>query len=227
MEALPGEKYSSGKLLQKKKKAEDIKYRSNFIHNLTVKLLGALGTRKNEIEAIWEKNLVPDELLKDINTIFEQAFSTTDRVFEHKSKGAPPSLRTAKKLLKHIKVFEKSINEKHDLSPDCTQWATELCLDLKHYVQQINMAYGVVKSKDNVLRPQGRRTNFLAKDAFWIFVKEHQLKNGPSTYPKPQVAQKALQKMGHKVTTRTLGNWKSQIENGTFSHLVQSKNGNI
>ncbi len=228
LESLPGKKYRSGKVVQTKAKGQDIKYRSNFIHNLTVQLLSALWTRKIEIESIWEKNLVPVELLKDINTVFEQAFSATDHVFEHKSIGAPPSLQTAKKLLKHVEVFEQCIYEKHDLSTDCAQWATELCLDMKHYVQQINMAYGVVNTNvERVLRPQGRPTNFLAKDTFWNLVKEHQLENGPLSYPKPKVAREALQKMGYKVTTRTISNWVVQIKGGSFLHLGQSKNGNI
>ena len=224
LETLPKKTYIDGKEVEE---TADNYTRIGQAKELLIQLHLALSDRAKEIEALWERGLVPRGFLGEITLIFEQADKAIRSTVEQETVGVPPTLSDARALLLNVNDFEKSVQARNDLSPDCRKWVQELRVDLLHYVRQIEMTYGVVnKAEDGYLRPPNRPINLKTKQAYLKLVQEHQSANGANTFPKPGIARTALAKQGVKVTTRTLGTWRQKLQREILSYPTKKKTGN-
>ena len=224
LETLPKRTYIEGKEVEEN---ADNYTRIGQVKKFLLQLHQALSERAKEIESLWERGLVPQDFLGEINLIFEQADKAIRSTDERETVGVAPSLSDARALLLNVNDFEKSFEARKDLSHDCLDWFKELRADLLHYVHQIEMTYAVVnKGEDGYLRPPNRPANLKGKQAYWKLVQEHQSANGENTFPKPGIARTALAKQGIAVTTRTLRTWRQELQRETLSYPAKKKTGN-
>ncbi len=222
LESLPRKIYIDGKELVEQ--ISDDEDRRFFITNSVFQLNSELSVRGDELVFLRGKLFAPDEFLNAANLILAQVNETQNAILGQKSVGAPPSLSKARSLLGLIEAFEKLANQQVGLAPEYQAWAEELCGDIYHFVQQIEMTYGIVNTDANGRpKPPNRPTDLVGKKCYWELVEEHRASNGEGTFPKPKFAHEKLAAQGIKVTTKTIGNWRRQIEEGTFYHFVQSK----
>lgn len=225
LESLPKKIYVNGQFVEDKN--ADGYTRGGQVEKLLFQLDMALADRTKEIEELWYARLAPKEFLDMITLVFEQANEAITSTVEHKTTGAPPTLSDARALLKVAHSFKKAVNATNDLSHEFLSWVDELMQDLEHYVLQIEMTYRVVnRGKDGHFRFPNRPANSDGKQAYWNMVQAHQLAHGQNTFPKPKIAREALAKIGIRVTSRTLRNWRSELEKGTLFYLSKEKSGN-
>ena len=192
-----------------------------FIHQLN----NALIQRATEEEQFWNSGVMGDALAKQVKDLHKKVIQALDETLNHKSAGAPPTLKNAKALLPHVEAFEIKCSKL--IRADCFdqfRMATclhDLCDDIKHYVTQITIVYGIVSVVDERPLMSNRPTHLEAKKLFGQIVRNHQSKFGLNTFPKPRVAQAALSAKGHTIPKRTLNFWKTQLANKTFEHFMQ------
>ncbi len=220
--SLPRKIYIDGKeLIEQISDDED---RSTFVHKFILQLTSELSARDDELESLQGKSSAPEEFLDAAKLILAQADEVTNAMLGQKSVGAPPSLSDARSLLGFIETFDKLANQQVELPSEYQAWAEELCGDIYHFVHQIEMTYGIVNTdKNGMPKPPNRPTDLAGKKCYWELVEEHRASNGEGTFPKLKFAHEKLAAQGIKVTTKTIGNWRGQIQEGTFFHFVQSK----
>ena len=222
LESLPKQVYVNGQAVEDKN-AEGYTRRGQ-VEKLLFQLHMALTGRAKEIEELWDASLVSKELLDGITLVFKQADEAIMSTIEHKTVGAPPTLSDARAALKVAHSFKKAVNVTNDLSHEFLSWVDELMQDLEHYALRIEMAYLIVNTDANGRpKPPNRPTNLSGKKGYWKLVQEHRASNEEDTFPKHKFAREKLADQGINVTTKTISNWRKQIEEGTFFHFVQSK----
>lgn len=199
--------------------------RKNFSLRLIRQLNNALIQRVIEEDRFWKSGAMSDELANQVKDLHKKVIQAIDETLNHKSAGAPPTLKNAKALLPHVKAFKSKCSRL--IVGDCLnrfQMAVclhDLCDDIEHYVSQITIVYGIVSVVDNKPLMSNRPTNIEAKNLFHQLVSTHQSKFGQDTFPKPSAIQSAMAEKGHTIPKRTLNFWKIQITNQTFEHFTQ------
>ena len=192
-----------------------------FIHQLN----NALIQRVAEEERFWNSGAMSDALAKQIKILHKKVIQALDETLNHKSAGAPPTLKNAKALLSYVEVFKNKCS-KLIAADGIAQFRLAFCLhdlcdDIEYYVTQIKIVYAIVTVVDKKPVMSNRPTHIVAKKLFGQIVKNHQSKFGLNTFPKPRVAQAALSAKGHTIPKRTLNFWKTQFANMTFEHFIQ------
>jgi hypothetical protein len=195
-----------------------------FIHQLD----GFLELRAREFEALWERGALPKAAQTLVTELFLEACAAIDTTLHHKREGAPPTLKRARALLKKTRDLEKVFDDLLDgTRPRALELAfciRDLCDDIAHYVQQIEVTYAIVSAQATAPpRPANRPTNRTAKDAFADVVYQHQLKHGAGTFPKPAAVRSKLTLSGHTVSDRILRYWRDQMKAGTFTDHIQHR----
>jgi len=210
------------KLSKKKVNSTD---RKNFSLWVIHQLNNALIQRAAEEERFWNSGAMSDALAKQIKILHKKVIQALDETLNHKSAGAPPTLKNAKALLPHVEVFKNKCS-KLIAADGIAQFRMAFCLhdlcdDIEYYVTQIKIVYAIVTVVDKKPVMSNRPTHIEAKKLFGQIVKNHQSKFGSNTFPKPRVAQAALSAKGHTIPKRTLNFWKTQFANKTFEHFIQ------
>ena len=199
--------------------------RKNFSLRLIRQLNNALIQRVIEEERFWNSGAMSDALAIQVKDLHKKVIQAIDETLNHKSAGAPPTLKNAKALLPQVEAFKNKCS-KQITSDDIGQFRMAVCLhdlcdDVEFYVKQITIVYGIVSVVDKKPLMSNRPTHLEAKKLFGQIVRNHQSKFGLNTFPKPRVAQAALSAKGHAIPKRTLNFWKTQITNQTFEHFIQ------
>lgn len=222
LDSLPRKKYIDGKELIEQ--AIDNYSRSTFVRRSALWLNRELHDREKEMESLLGKTFTPQDFSDDAKLIFDKSYEVTNKILEHKSVGAPPSLRKARSLSVAIEAFEKLANERDDLTPEHRAWVEELCGDIHHFVRQIEITYAIVKTDQSGRpKPPNRPPNREGKQFYWRLVKEHRASNGEGTLPKTKFAHEKLADLGIRVTPRAINTWRKQIEDGSFFHFASNK----
>ena len=167
------------KLSEKKINSADRKNFSLwFIHHLN----NALIQRATEEERFWNSGAMGDALAKQVKDLHKKVIQALDETLNHKSAGAPPTLKNAKALLPQVEAFKNKCS-KLITSDDIGQFRMAVCLhdlcdDVEFYVKQITIVYGIVSVVDKKPLISNRPTHIEAKKLFGQIVRNHQSKFG-------------------------------------------------
>lgn len=185
----------------------------------------ALIQRAIEEERFWDSGAMSDALAKQVKDLHMKVIQALDETLNHKSSGAPPTLKNAKALLPMVKIFKNTCSKLITADSLIQFWMSvclhDLCDDIEHYVTQIKFVFGIVSVVDKKPLMSNRPTHIEAKKLFGQIVKKHQSKFGINSFPKPRVVHSTLSAKGHTIPKRTLNFWKTQITNQTFGHFIQ------
>ena len=199
--------------------------RKNFSLWFIRQLNNALIQRAIEEERFWNSGAMSDALAKQVKDLHKKVIQALDETLNHKSSGAPPTLKNAKALLPLVEAFKNKCN-KLIAADGIAQFRMAVCLhdmcdDIEHYVTQIKIVYGIVSVVDKKPLMSNRPTHVEAKKLFGQIVTKHQSKFGLNTFPKPRVVHSTLSEKGYTIPKRTLNYWKTQITNKTFENFIQ------
>jgi hypothetical protein len=192
-----------------------------FIHQLNNTLI----QRATAEEQFWNSGAMSDALAKQVKNLHKKVIQALDETLNHKSAGAPPTLKNAKALLPQVEAFKNKCS-KLITADGLAQFRMAVCLhdlcdDIEHYVSQIKIVFGIVSVLGNKPVMSNRPTNLGAKNLFRQLVTSHQSKFGLNSFPKPREIQSALTAKGHTIPKRTLNFWKTQIAKKTFENFIQ------
>lgn len=199
--------------------------RKNFSLRFIHQLNNALIKRAIEEERFWNSGVMSNALAKQVKKIHSNVLRAIDETLNHKSAGAPPTLKNAKALLPHVQAFKLKCSRL--IVCDCLDQLHmafclhDLCDDIEHYVSQITIVFGIVSVVNNKPLMSNRPTNVEAKNLFHQLVSAHQSKFGHNTFPKPREIHAEMVAKGKKIPKRTLNFWKTQMINKTFENFIQ------
>ena len=185
----PGRKIIAGKV--QPSKDEQNRDRANYCRRADYWLSDALCESAAELNDLWNRGAISNEIATLTSDIFGLACKTIDDSLKPKHVGAPRKLAKAKKLVKAMEVFRAAIDsaithdKRHALE---LAWCLhEFCCDIAHYERQIRFAYGIVQvTAEGRPKPANRPTKLQGKKEFAKIVNEHQAAHGAGTFPKPR-----------------------------------------
>ncbi len=210
------------KLSAKKNNSAD---RKNFSFWFIYQLNNALIKRATEEERFWNSGAMSDAIAKQVTDFHKKVIQALDETLNHKSAGAPPTLKNAKALVPLVGTFKNKCSKL--ITADCLDHFRmavclyDLCDDVEHYVRQIKIVFGIVSVVGDKPVMSNRPTNLEAKKLFGQIVRNHQTKFGLNSFPKPRAIQSAMAEKGHTIPKRTLNFWKTQIAKKTFEYFIQ------
>ena len=222
----PGRKIISGKVQPSKE--EQSRDRTNYCRRAAYWLCDALCESAAELNDLWNRGAISNEIAGLTSDIFGIACETIDDSLKPTHVGAPRTSAKAKNLVKAMEGFRAAIDsavthdKRHALE---LAWCLhEFCCDIAHYEQQIRHAYAIVPLTPG-RRPKlaNRPTKLQEKAEFAKIVNEYQATHGAGAFPKPRQIRIALSRVNQSVPDRTLRAWKQQMLSGTFSHHIQPK----
>jgi adenylate kinase family enzyme len=222
----PGRKIIAGKALPQKK--EQKRDRANYCRLTACWLRDALCESAAELNDLWNKRAISNEIAVLTSNIFGIACKTIDDSLKPKHVGAPRTLAKAKNLVKEMERFRVAIEsavtheKRHALELACC--LHEFCCDIVHYELQIRFAHGIVDF-DAQGQPKltNRPTNIQGKNEFAKVVHKHQAVHGANTFPKTRHIKAALASVNQSVPDRTLREWRRQMQLNTFGHYIQPR----
>ena len=217
-------KGNSSKPLKAAKKIQGAKRKKFcllFIHQLN----NALIARATEEEHFWKLGAINYALAQEVTAVHKKIIHVLDQTLNHKSSGAPPTLRNAKSLTLIVENFKiKCTNLITAQSIDQFRLAIclhDLCDDVEHYVIQISRVFGIVSVVDEKPVLSNRPTNFAAKKIYDQIITTHQSQFGVDNFPMPREIQSTLSAKGHQISKRTINFWKSQFTKKRLENFIQ------
>ena len=223
-----GKKYFNGKAKTEQKKSTNIGERARQSRIFIWQLQNALVETKNELEDLWNRNSISIEVANLITCMFNTTWKELYSSLNHRIRGAPKTLSSARKLASDMRKFRTSLDQvmTNDL-PNALELAYclhEFCCDIAHFEFQISCVYGVTHINDKG-HPKftNRQTNWKAKILFETLLIEYQQTNGAGKFPKLCQIKASMLCANHSISDRTIRNWKNQIKDGTFSWFIQAK----
>lgn len=221
-----GRKIIAGKVQPAKK--EQNKDRTKYCRRAACWLSDALCESAAELNDLWNRGAISNEIAVLTSDIFGLACETIDDSLRPKHVGAPRTLAKAKNLVKAMEGFRAAIgsaltqDKRH--APELACCLHEFCCDIAHYERQIRFAYGIVHiDATGRPKPANRPTKLQGKKEFAKIVKEHQAVHGLGTFPKPRQIKAAMALVNQSIPDRTLRKWREQVQLGTFGHHIQSR----
>jgi hypothetical protein len=221
-----GRKIIAGKAQPSKK--EQNRDRANHCRRAAHWLSDALCESAAELNDLWDRGAISNELAALTIDIFGLACETINDSLKPKHVGAPRALAKAKNLATEMEGFRVAIDyavthdKRHALE---LAWCLhEFCCDIAHYEQQIRYAYGIVQiTSKGQPKPANRPTNFQGKNEFAKLVHKHQAVHGANTFPNTRHIKAALARINQSVPDRTLRGWRRQMQLNTFGHYIQPR----
>jgi len=174
----PGQKIVDGKRKLSAKTSLK-RERADYSRICIWQLHEALIESSKELQDLWQRGAMSEELVDLIRSIFITAFSTLEDSIKHVGRGAPKTLSNSKRLIHASQIFRININQllTHD-RPHALELAwclNEFCCDIAHYEQQIRYAYGfVLITAEGRPKLANRPTKWKAKAEFAKFIMHHQ-----------------------------------------------------
>lgn len=207
-------KYRSGKKTALKKESPN-RDRSRF-SRLAIRQLEQFITEAGlNFNALRDQNFISDELVSIIEDFVKSVYITIDKTLKPTQKGAPPTLRCARDLRLKIDAFENVTNELIQRdgtnSQDLKDSLKELAEDVRHYIRQIELTYGIVNPKNSKPNWPNRPANYSAITALVEIIEDHRSENGVKASLKPQKIQILLAASGHTVPDRTIRYWRRNV----------------
>ena len=209
------ESFRNGKKRSSSKKYRD-KDRSTYSRKYIRQLEISLTSTARDLEGFWSQEIISDELALEITEFFKTVCNTLDKTFGHKTKGAPATLRNARSLRPSIKSFETKLT---DLIPKgalmargLEQCLKELLEDVRHYVRQIEMTYGIVRQDRLKLVFPNRPKNIPALEKMNEIVEIYSRIHGSNSALKPKMLRAKLLEAGYAVPERTLRDWRAKAK---------------
>jgi hypothetical protein len=202
--------------------------RADYSRTCIWQLHAALIESTKELQDLWQRGAISEELADLIRSIFITAFSTLEDSLKHDGRGAPKTLSNSKRLMHASQIFRIKINQllTHD-QPHALALAWclyEFCCDIAHYEQQIKYAYGfVLISAEGRPKLANRPTKWKAKAEFDKFIIQHQNVHGHGLFPKINQIKTHLIVANQSVAERTVREWIRQIKSGKFGNHIQPK----
>jgi len=203
-----------------KKKSSSIKYRdrdrSTYSRTYIRQLEASLTSTARDLEGFWSQEIISDELALEITEFFKAVCNTLDKTLGHKTKGAPATLRNARSLSPSVKSFETKIT--HLIPKDVLrsrgleQCLKELLEDVRHYVRQIEMTYGIVRLQGANPVLSNRPSNTMAFEKMLDLIESHAHINGANSKLKPKLLRAQLSEAGYAVSERTLRIWRAKAK---------------
>lgn len=202
--------------------------RADYSRTCIWQLHAALIESTKELQDLWQRGAMSEELADLIRSIFITAFSTLEDSIKHVGRGAPKILSNSKRLMHASQIFRIKINQllTHD-RPHALELAWclyEFCCDIAHYEQQIKYAHGfVLISTEGRPKLANRPTKWKAKAEFAKFIIQHQNIHGHGLFPKTNQIKTHLIVANQSVAERTVREWIRQIKSGKFGSHIQPK----
>ena len=121
-----------------------------------------------------------DALAKQVKNFHKKVIEALDDTLNHKSAGAPPTLKNAKALMPQVEAFKNKCS-KLITTDGLAQFRMAVCLhdlcdDVEYYVTQITIVYGIVSVVDKKPLISNRPTHIEAKKLFGQIERNHQSK---------------------------------------------------
>ena len=190
--------------------------RSTCSRSAIRKLEDSLVSAARDLEGFWSQEIISDELALEITEFFKQVCTALDETLHHKSKGAPATLRNARSLRPSIESFETKLT--HLIPKDAVidigleQCLKELFEDVRHYVRQIEMTYGIVRLQGANPVLSNRPSNTMAFEKMLDLIESHAHINGENSKLKPKLLRAQLSEAGYAVSERTLRSWRAKAK---------------
>jgi len=223
-----GKKYVNGEVKTEKTKSTDMVDRAGQSRLFIWQLQNALTESKKELEDLWNRKSISIEVADLITSMFNTTWKVLYKSQNHRIRGAPKTLSSARELASDMRKFRTSLDQvlTNDL-PNALELACclhEFCCDIAHYEFQISCVYGIAHiNAEGHPKFTNRQTNWKAKKLFETILIAYQQTNGAGKFPKLRQIKASMRCANHSISDRTIRNWKSQIQNGTFSKFIQPK----
>lgn len=209
------ESFRNGKKRSSSKKYRD-KDRSTYSRRYIRQLEISLTSTAHDLEGFWSQEIISDELALEITEFFKQVCTALDETLHHKSKGAPATLSNARSLRPSIKSFATKIT--HLIPKDSLvtrgleQCLKELLEDVRHYIRQIEMTYGIVRLQGANPVLSNRPSNTMAFEKMLDLIESHAHINGANSKLKPKLLRAQLSEAGYALSERTLRIWRAKAK---------------
>jgi hypothetical protein len=201
--------------------------RKNLYLIFIQQLDSALRERARALEWFHREKPLSKKFQRLVTGFYTDLNCAIEATLNREKSGAPTTLRDARELVDKLNLFESELDlqlthaHKHALAlAFCMR---DLCGDVLHYIQQIELTANVVCVENGKPKISNRPTNWFAKEALAGLVAEFQQDRGHEAWPKGSTMQVELQRLGFACSERVVRGWIRQMKSGSGGHLIQPR----
>ena len=199
--------------------------RKNLYRIFIQQLDSALHERARALEWFHMEKPLSKKIQRLVNGFYTDVNCAIEGTLNRKKSGAPTTLRDARDLAGKLNLFESALElqltHAHVHALALAVCMRDLCDDVLHYIEQIEITANVVCVENGKPKISNRPTNWSAKEALAGLITEFQEASGDGAWPKGSTMQVKLQRLGFACSERVVRGWIQQMKSGAGGHFIQ------
>jgi hypothetical protein len=199
--------------------------RKNLYLSFIEQLDSALRQRARALECFHREKPLSKKIQRLVTDFYTDVNCAIEATLNREKSGAPTTLRDARDLVSKLSLFELDLElqltHDHVHALALAVCMRDLCNDVLHYIQQIEITANVVCVENGKPKISNRPTNWSAKETLAGLITEFQGTRGDGAWPKGSTMQVELQRLGFACSERVVRGWIRQMKSGSGGHLIQ------